>query len=54
MAAGYATGTPVREMPHELAKACWYELLMATKAGCEAMEADRRRLCRHLWDKLVA
>ncbi|MBW8727727.1 MAG: alpha/beta hydrolase [Inquilinus limosus] len=50
MAAGYATGTPVREMPYELAKAYWYEWLVATKAGREAMEADRRRLCRFLWE----
>ncbi|WP_225769951.1 alpha/beta fold hydrolase [Inquilinus sp. Marseille-Q2685] len=50
MAAGYATGTPVREMPYELAKAYWYEWLVATKAGREAMQTDRRRLCRYLWE----
>ncbi|KGM32880.1 alpha/beta fold hydrolase [Inquilinus limosus] len=50
MSAGYATGQPVREMPYELAKAYWYEWLVATRAGREAMEADRRRLCRYLWE----
>jgi len=50
MAAGYATGQPVREMPYELVKAYWYEWLVATQAGREAFETDRRRLCRYLWE----
>ncbi len=49
MSAGYATATPIRDMPYDLAKAYWYEWLVATKQGREAMDKDRRRLCRYLW-----
>ncbi|CDN57898.1 Putative hydrolase (plasmid) [Neorhizobium galegae bv. officinalis bv. officinalis str. HAMBI 1141] len=49
MAAGYATSKPVGEMSYDLAKAYWYEWLVATKQGREAMDKDRRRLCRYLW-----
>jgi pimeloyl-ACP methyl ester carboxylesterase len=49
MSAGYATSRPVREMSYDLAKAYWYEWLVATKQGREAMDKDRRRVCRYLW-----
>jgi pimeloyl-ACP methyl ester carboxylesterase len=49
MSAGYATSKPVRDMSYDLAKAYWYEWLVATKQGREAMDKDRRRLCRYLW-----
>jgi pimeloyl-ACP methyl ester carboxylesterase len=49
LSAGYATSKPVHEMSYNLAKAYWYEWLVATKQGREAMEKDRRRLCRYLW-----
>ncbi|MCA1452383.1 alpha/beta hydrolase [Bradyrhizobium sp. BRP22] len=49
MSAGYATATPIGDMSYDLAKAYWYEWLVATKQGREAMDKDRRRLCRYLW-----
>src|SRR4051812_5698713 len=51
MSAGYATAMPVREMPYALAEAYWYEWFVATGRGREAMAADRRRLCRYLWER---
>ncbi|MDG4883391.1 hypothetical protein P9236_18905 [Mesorhizobium sp. WSM4884] len=33
MSAGYATSKPVRDMSYDLAKAYWYEWLVATKQG---------------------
>ncbi|MBR0667953.1 alpha/beta hydrolase [Roseomonas hellenica] len=50
MSAGYATAHPVKHMSYDLAKAYWYEWLVATGQGREAMEQDRRRLCRFLWE----
>lgn len=49
MSAGYATAKPISEMSYDLAKAYWYEWLVATKEGRDAMNKDRRRLCRYLW-----
>lgn len=48
--AGYATSKPIAEMSYELARAYWYEWFVAFKQGCEAIEKDRRRLCRFLWE----
>jgi len=50
MSAGYATAKPIRELSYDLAKAYWYEWLVATKQGRDAMDKDRRRLCRYLWE----
>ena len=50
MSAGYSTAKPIRELSYELTSAYWYEWLVATKQGQEAMDKDRRRLCRYLWD----
>lgn len=49
MSAGYATSVPIRDMEYEQVRAYWYEWLMATKRGQEALATDRRRLCRFLW-----
>lgn len=48
--AGYATSKPISELSYELARAYWYEWLVAFKQGREAIEKDRRRLCRFLWE----
>jgi pimeloyl-ACP methyl ester carboxylesterase len=50
ISAGYATSKPILEMPYELTSAYWYEWLVATKHGREAMDKDRKRLCRYLWE----
>ncbi|WP_211230374.1 alpha/beta fold hydrolase [Inquilinus limosus] len=50
MAAGYATAKPIEEMSYELVKAYWYEWLVAMRPGREAVDRDRRRLCRYLWE----
>jgi ABC-type branched-subunit amino acid transport system substrate-binding protein len=47
--AGSATNTPVQSTSYELTKASWYEWFVATSRGREAIEHDRRRLCRFLW-----
>ncbi|WP_051386999.1 alpha/beta hydrolase [Bradyrhizobium sp. ARR65] len=48
--AGYATAVPPTEMPYDLAQAYWYEWYVATGQGEQAYRADRRRLCRYLWE----
>jgi pimeloyl-ACP methyl ester carboxylesterase len=50
MAAGYATSQPIKAMSYELAKAYWYEWVVALKQGQEAMDKDRIRLARFLWE----
>ncbi|MEZ2126211.1 MULTISPECIES: alpha/beta fold hydrolase [unclassified Sinorhizobium] len=49
MAAGYATSQPIKEMDYELAKAYWYEWVIALEQGREAMDKDRLRLAKFLW-----
>lgn len=49
MAAGYATSQPIKEINYDLAKAYWYEWVVALKQGREAMDKDRLRLARFLW-----
>ncbi|RQH15027.1 alpha/beta fold hydrolase [Bradyrhizobium sp. RP6] len=48
-AAGYATAIPASRMPHDLARAYWYEWYAATSNGRTAYRDDRKRLCRYLW-----
>ena len=50
MSAGYATAQPIREMTYGLAKAYWYEWMVALELGRQAMDKDRLRLARFLWD----
>lgn len=49
MSAGYATDTPIDKMSYELSKAYWYEWFVATERGRRALDIDRDRLCRYLW-----
>ena len=49
MAAGYATSHPIKEIGSDLAKAYWFEWVVALKQGQEAMDKDRLRLARFLW-----
>jgi pimeloyl-ACP methyl ester carboxylesterase len=49
ISAGYATDAPIEKMSYELSKAYWYEWFVATERGRRALDIDRDRICRYLW-----
>ena len=47
---GYGTNDPRQELSFEQARAYWYQWYFGLDRGREALEADRRALCRELWE----
>jgi len=49
LSVGYATSTPSAEISVEQAQAYWYQWYFGVERGRQALTADRRAFCKHLW-----
>lgn len=47
---GYGTNDPHQEVSFEQARAYWYQWYFGLDRGRQALEANRRELCRKLWE----
>lgn len=49
LAVGYGTNQPTQTLSYAQTHAYWYQWFFHTPQGAQALETDRRNLCRMLW-----
>ena len=47
---GYGTNDPAQSIAYEQAHTYWYHWFMATERGAKAVQEDRRRFARYMWE----